>query len=429
MDLSSGREKMSDGRTEFIAQKTAFIDNYALVIYFVILLILLAGTWLIKYPDIIQANARLTSGNGPKEIIARSEGRMVRLFVKNDQQVQAGQMLFWMESTASHEEILDLSQRLNTCIRLLDDSQSEKVSSILMRSYSGLGELQAAYQQFVSARQQFNDYLINGYYAHKKKLLQQDILALGSMEGNLKNQKQVTQGDLDLSEESFKMNDELYKTKVISKSDYMSEQSKLFNKQLAIPQINSSLYLNETQQREKKRELNQLEHDISQQKVIFTQVLQSLKSSVDEWIKKYILLSPVSGTISFIVPIQQDQFIQTGKLLGYINPNDARYYSEIYIPQYNFGKVDTGMAVQLRLEAYPYQEFGYIPGKLQYISKVATDSGFLATVNLSQHLETNYKIPIQYKNNLRGQALIITRDARLLQRLYYSVIKNTSVGK
>jgi HlyD family secretion protein len=33
--------------------------------------------------------------------------------------------------------------------------------------------------------------------------------------------------------------------------------------------------------------------------------------------------------------------------------------------------------VQLKVNSYPYEEFGYIQGKLDYISNVATDSGFL----------------------------------------------------
>ncbi|HEY5391263.1 MAG TPA: hypothetical protein VIJ57_04025 [Hanamia sp.] len=87
------------------------------------------------------------------------------------------------------------------------------------------------------------------------------------------------------------------------------------------------------------------------------------------------------------------------------------------------------MQVQLRFNAYPYQEAGFVKGKLDYISSISSDSGFYATVRLDNGLETNLKNNIQYKNGLRAQVIVITKNRRLLQRIYYSIIKATSVGK
>jgi HlyD family secretion protein len=87
------------------------------------------------------------------------------------------------------------------------------------------------------------------------------------------------------------------------------------------------------------------------------------------------------------------------------------------------------MQVQLRFDAYPYEEFGFVKGKINYVSKIASDSGFYATVRLDNGLVTNLKTHVQYKNGLKAEALVITRNMRLLKRLYYSIVKATSVGK
>ena len=84
---------------------------------------------------------------------------------------------------------------------------------------------------------------------------------------------------------------------------------------------------------------------------------------------------------------------------------------------------------QLRFDAYPYQETGFVRGTLNSISKVSSDSGFYATVQLDVGLKTNLKNTIQYKSGLKAQALVITKDMRLLERLYYNVAKATSIGK
>ena len=198
---------------------------------------------------------------------------------------------------------------------------------------------------------------------------------------------------------------------------------------MAIPQLNSSILSNQNQQRDKLKEIEQLDHDVSQQKIIFEQALQTFKSNVDEWIHKYILQAPMDGTVFFTLPLQQDKFIEQGKLLGYVNPPDSKYDVEISLPQQNSGKVETGMQVQLRFDAYPYQEFGFVKGKLDYISPIASDTGFLATIRLDKGLVTNLKNNIQYKNGLKAQVIIITKDMPLLQRLYYNIIKAISPGK
>lgn len=87
------------------------------------------------------------------------------------------------------------------------------------------------------------------------------------------------------------------------------------------------------------------------------------------------------------------------------------------------------MRVQLRFDAYPYQEMGFVKGKLDYVSPIASDSGFLASVHLLNGLHTNLNRTIHYKTGLKSEALIITKDMRLLERMYYSVRKSISPKK
>ncbi|WP_394803545.1 hypothetical protein [Niabella hibiscisoli] len=87
------------------------------------------------------------------------------------------------------------------------------------------------------------------------------------------------------------------------------------------------------------------------------------------------------------------------------------------------------MKVQLRFHAYPYHETGFVSGTLDYISTVAIDSGFLGTVRLDRGLTTNQHMVLQYRPGLKAQALIITKDMRMLKRVYNSIIKSTSLNK
>ena len=413
---------------EIVSHKSSFMEKWALLIFLSILLVLLLLTWLIKYPDIIEATATLTATNAPKEIVIRQEGRLVKLFIKNNEKVKKGDVFGWIEGTADHREVLALSQQIDSAIHLMNDEKPDNIPFIFNRHYSNLGEVQQAYREFTTTLQVFSDYMFNGFYSKRKAMLKSDIVSLENSKQKLQSQLQLTQQDLTLAEESYDMHKQLFDEKVISKSDFTTEKSKLTNKQMAVPQLESSMISNEMLKREKQKEIDQVDHDFSQQEILFLQGLQTLKSVMDDWKKKFLLQSPVEGKIYFIIPLQENQFLQQGKLIGFINPDDNHFYAESNLPQNNLGKIDTGQKVQLRLAAYPYQEFGFLQGTLNYVSDVASDSGFLATVRLDNGLITNNKRSILYKNGLKAQAIFITRDTRLLQRLYYNMIKSTSVN-
>lgn len=427
--VSKSFNQRSDSAQEIINRQPGFIEKWALLLFLSILLILMACTWFIRYPDIIEARGILTATNGPKEIIAMESGRLIELFVKNGEQVKKGDMIGWIESTANTNEVLKLSNKLDSSLLFLSKGESENVSALFTVNYQNLGEIQSLYQTFTSALQQYNDYLVNGFYLRKKSMILNDMNSLRQMNVFIEKQKVLSKQEEDSSQKSLRMNKILLDEKVISPEEYRVATSAHIAKEMSIPQLNQSILSNQNQQRDKLKELEQLEHDVLQQKIIFEQALQTLKSNVDDWKRKYIIETPLDGTVFFTLPLQQNKFIEQGKLLGYINPPDSKFYAEINLPQNNLGKVDTGMQVQLRFDAYPYQEAGFVKGRLDYVSPISSDSGFYATVRLDNGLETNLKNNIQYKNGLRAQAIVITKNMRLLQRMYFSIVKATSLGK
>ena len=433
LSLKGGRKPVfaerSDLAQEIISRKPEFLEKWSLLIFLLLLLLLTAGTWFISYPDIIYANAVLTGSNAPKEIVARQTGKLTALFTENNQRVKQGEILGWIESNADTKEVVDLSERLDSAAKLLGNTDTQLIAGLFHRKFENLGELQSSYQIFVSAFQKYNDYLINGFYLNRRSMLRRDILSLQIMESRLSDQKNFTAQAHELAKKSFEMNEKLFREKVISEEEYRRAKSGLLDKQMVDPQMEISIISQQNLVRDKQKEIDQLDHDILQQQQTFEQALQTLRSDVGEWLRKYTIQAPANGMVVLTLPLQQNQHLEMGKVLGYVNPADSKYYVEIKLSQNNFGKVDTGMKVQLRFEAYPYQEVGSVPGTLSYISNIAIDSAFLGTVRLDKGLASNTNKTIHYKPGLKAQALIITKDMRLLERLYYSIVKSTSMNK
>ena len=119
--------------------------------------------------------------------------------------------------------------------------------------------------------------------------------------------------------------------------------------------------------------------------------------------------------------IKYPDVIQANATL-FATDTSSGYYLQLNLHQNDLGTIATGQKIQLRFEAYPYAEFGYVPAKLSSISKAPfDDSAYFAKIELPQGLMTNYGKSIQYRNGLKGQAIIVTKEARLLQGFYHSI--------
>ena len=411
---------------EIISNKIPSIVRWGTVYFLLLLLMLAFICWVIQYPDVVNTKAKLTSINAPKEVVTKTAGKLVKLFAKENEFTNQGSILGYLESTANHEEIISLSDKIDSLLALINQNNIQAMLPYLNSRYQNLGELQQSYQIFQQSFINFRNYISGGFYLSKKILLSKDVIFLQKLHNNLLKQKDLNVEDLALAQKTFDANQSLKNDKVIADLEYRNESSKLISKKLTLPQISSAIIGNESQQNEKQKEIMELENTIAQQKSIFSQSLITLKSQVEEWKKKYLLIAPVDGKIAFATFLQENQQLQANQIICFINPGNAEYYAEVYIPQTNFGKVKKRQDVLLKFAAYPFQEYGSIKGKIDFISNITTDSGYLAKVILPDGLYTSYKKQIQFREGLHAQGEIITENMRLLKRFYFNIIKQVN---
>jgi HlyD family secretion protein len=416
----------ADAVQEIVSHHPGFLERWALLLFLLLLVSLFIATWFIRYPDIIETGATLTAINGPKPLVPMQSGRIIRLFHNNNRRVSRGSVLAWLEATGNHFQILQLARSVDSAKVLLKKDSLSSMINLFVSDYDALGEIQAAYELFNGSWRRFDDYVISGFYKGKILMLEEDIADLRKISGAIERQKSIASENLNLAEESFKMNDQLFRDKIISKEEHRIQKSKLLNTHNEVPRLNATLLTNENLIRGKRKEIMQIEHDIIQQTQEFEQALMTIKSLLDAWIQRYTIRSPVDGVLTFIVPLQDNMLVEQGQYIGYVNPDSSTYYVEAILGQRRLGKVATGQTVQLRFDAYPFNEFGYVPGELDYISEVPTDSGFLSRICLSKGLTTNHGLTIPNKPGLKAKALIITKNERLMHRFYAEIVKITA---
>jgi multidrug efflux pump subunit AcrA (membrane-fusion protein) len=416
---------------EIISKKPPFIVRWGTTGFFILLLLILLVSWFIQYPDIVTTKAKLTSLNAPKAIVTRTDGQLIKLSVKEGDRVYKNETIGYMESNANAETIIHLSGVLDSLQNALNNNKPELIkgffSAALIKSQKELGELQQSYQAFIQSFVVFKSYLETGFYLQKKSLLKTDMERLRQLNVNLYQQKNLQEQDLSLSQQTFNASKQLREENAMSPLEYRTESSKLISKQMNIPQITTSILNNEAQQNAKKEEIMELDNQIAQQKSIFIQSLNTFISQVNEWKKKYLLISPVEGRIAFSDFIQERQQLHLNQTICYVNPDNSEYYAEVYIPQFNLGKVKKGQRVLLKISSYPFEQYGSLSGKIDFISTIPTDSGYLSKVILINGLTTNYNRTIQYREGLVAQGEIITQNMRLPERFFNGIRKQ--IGK
>jgi hypothetical protein len=97
-------------------------------------------------------------------------------------------------------------------------------------------------------------------------------------------------------------------------------------------------------------------------------------------------------------------------------------FAVIRLPKKYNNKVGKGQVVQIRLNEYKYEDFGYISGVLQQVSGFAADSSMIWKIQLPQGLRTNRQKQLQFSSDLNAEALIFTGDVRLLVRVFRKML-------
>ena len=389
------------------------------IIFLVIISFLFLLTFFIRYPDIIKASARLSAINAPKMLEAKTEGKLDKLLIKNGDNVNPGQLLAYIQSTGNHDEVITLRNWIAKVEPIIDSAGFGVINSQLFPPLRSLGELQPAYQEFQNIFKETLQILGGGYYQKKRNALEKDLQYQATLKINAATQKEILQQDQTIQQKEYNAYEQLAKDKVIAPLELNQYKSKLLGKEQGLQQTEAQITNSEISSHNKRKEILDLEKAVQDQQQKFQSSLFTLKSHVEEWMQRYIIVSPENGRVEFVSFLQENQLISPGQDLFFIQPPETDYYAEMKAGQAGFGKIRNGQKVILRLDGYPSQEFGYIEGTVSYISNLPNErDSFITKIDLPNGLITSYKKQIFFRNNLSASAEVITDDRRLIDRFF-----------
>lgn len=95
----------------------------------------------------------------------------------------------------------------------------------------------------------------------------------------------------------------------------------------------------------------------------------------------------------------------------------------VKVPQFSFGKVSTGQKVNVKLDGYPYMEYGMLVGTIGYLSSVPDEQAdtqnapqYTAEILFENGMKTTYGKELDMIQKMDGTAEIITEERSLIMR-------------
>jgi len=157
------------------------------------------------------------------------------------------------------------------------------------------------------------------------------------------------------------------------------------------------------------------------------QLRQQLLAGIAQWKEQYAVIAPAGGRVSLQSYWSRGQHVSVGSILASIVPEGkTEVLGRMQVPSSGFGKVEQGQRVNVKLNGFPYMEFGVLKGTIRSISAVPvqTAAGVAYTVEVvfPGELTTTYKKELPLIQQMDGTGEIITEDMRLIEQFIRPVV-------
>lgn len=405
---------------------TKFGRRVVFIVLFVFSLMLLFG-WLIRYPDIVTGQITVNANVAPIKLIANSSGNLKLRDFPSHASVRQGDVVAYLQNATSFDT-LELIKNL-----IKDYNPSDESSIAILRKLPpkvALGELTTEYYNFLDALNQLSNFNQDRLYDKQINSLQALLIQQESEVSNADERIKISQKNLYYNSKLFKRDSLLWRQKVIaeaeldqaeltylnSKSNYQNAYSLLIDAEKTVKQTQEQISEVNIQKSEKKKEID----------LAISSSFNNLKDNILQWEQRYVFKAPFDGRLQFLQFWTEGQFIQTGDAVFAVVPNGGVPHGQVVLPALGAGKVKAGQEVIVKLDNFPYEEYGSVKGRVTAISLTTntekTVQGavetYLVTVAFDKGLTTNYGKKLEFSQESRGTADIITKDRKLIERFF-----------
>lgn len=382
--------------------------RWTLYIVLGFVVVMLGFGFIVKYPEVVSGEITITMKTAPLRMVSKSSGRL--LLLKSEPRIDL----------RTNEIFAVIDNPTNLTDLLLADSLLSVFSvnsSMAFPDTLNLGELNNSYYNFIDSYRLLSDFKRSNVFEMRERTFRIQLASSLSSLEHSKAKFEVKKEELDYCKREIKRDSldhdiggTIFRTVDRSKNNYNSQLESYINVvenisalELKIEEIKTQIAQLEIEYKEKEQNLI----------ISFRSNLNSLHADISQWKDKYAFIAPFDGTLEFLEFWHTNDFVQVGKEVFSILPEENDIYGYLQLPSVGAGKVKEGQLVNIQLNDYPYLEYGTLRGYVQTISlmtnKTRTSSDkivdtYLVTVSLPEGLTTKFGSTLDFKYEIKGNA-------------------------
>jgi multidrug resistance efflux pump len=419
-------EIKTDEVNELLTAVPKWIIRWGVTIIFGIMVSTLILTFFIRYPETLPASITITTTNPPITLVAKTSGKIILLPVKNNQHVKASTVLMVLENPANYKHVLSVSTLLDTFQTNL--KLKKNIPEMVFFDSLQLGDISTPFLQFLKSYNSYKLFTETNPQQKEISIINSELETYSVLSAKYQVQENLSKQEFDLAEKDFNRFNSLFQSGSISSKEFEDKNrdyilAKKNYESIKINNLNNKITVNNLEKNKLQLQLLAVQES---EKYIqeLNESIQRLKLQIETWEQTYLLIAPFDGIVSLFNYWNVNQAITQGDEVISIVPSEKQeVIGKLILPLQNSGKLKTGQLVNIRLNNYPYQEYGMLKGVVRNISVIPQKQNYSVEVALPEQLTTTYQKKLEYKEEMQGTAEIVTEELTLFQRLFYQFRK------
>ena len=372
--------------------------------------IILPWAMLTKVDETGNAIGRIEPKGATQKLDSAVTGTIVSVNVKEGETVKAGQVLVKMESEVMETEIQQIKAKLEGLKNRkaqLEILKNQVLMAINIQRQQNQSQSLEKMAQVDQARQTFATRKSAYTFQNLEKLAQIDQMKqnVKSTQSNYRLVTSRLRRDVSevaryrlLLDEGIIPNTKLVELEKIAEESQRLQEEAKFNIQTARLRLKeqessykSAIQGGELALLKSQEQFKDLQNQITS---VQSEIMQTEGQiiSLNLQLKQRIIRSPIDGTI-FELPIKKPgSVVQPGQMIAQIAPKNADLILKARMASQHSGFVKVGMPVKIKFDAYPFQEYGIVSGRISWISPNSK-----IQENSSNRIET-YELDIALEN-------------------------------
>ncbi len=413
-----------DAIQEIVTYTPGSLMRWGITAMGVTLLILLLVSWLVSYPELVRGRFTVTTQTPPSRLVAQIAGEVERIPFQEGEHVKAGDPLVVFRSATSYDTVTKLISSLDAMDLALSRGKEMPEADAALP----MGGLQDAYTEFLQSLSDFRELETEiRYFDEKRVVIAEQLQAQVRLGATLDNQQKLLVEDMELARRELERRQSLKQSGLLAVTDLETAERTFLQQRVAVETGSTSLSRNRIEIVGYRNSALELDRQISEARrkrfLDLRKAIQKLRSAITSWENLCVIKAPYAGTVSFFRELHPTQHVAAYEPAVAILPDSVGFVARVKIDQHSAGKIHERQRVILRFDSYPYREFGTVLGRVTSISRLgmADDKDqmiYLLDVDLPAGLTTSYKRKLSFRQELQGDADIVTAERRLIQRLF-----------